>query len=83
VLPDEVAAAQDFLMRRGAHPIARNRLARILMAGRGAADPAEAIKWHLMLAAGGAGDPELDIFASKKSDVATPPTRPPRNGCRR
>jgi TPR repeat protein len=53
--------------RRGS-PVAQNRLARILMAGRGMpADPAAAIKWHTIAKAGGAGDPELDLFAAKQS----------------
>ena len=41
------------------------------MAGRGMpANPTEAVKWHLIAKAGGAGDPELDVFASKqKPDV--------------
>ena len=38
------------------------------MAGRGTpADPTEAIKWHIIAKAGGAGDPELDLFVSKQS----------------
>ena len=38
------------------------------MAGRGMpADPAEAIKWHIVAKAGGASDPDLDMFASKQS----------------
>ena len=46
---------------------AQNRIARILMAGRGLpADPKEAIRWHIIAKAAGAGDPELDYFASKQ-----------------
>jgi hypothetical protein len=37
------------------------------MAGRGMpADPIQAIKWHIVAKAGGAGDPDLDVFASKQ-----------------
>ena len=53
---NETAAAQLFL--KAAHrgsPVAQDRLARILMAGRGLpADPTEAIKWHIIAKAGGA-----------------------------
>ena len=66
---DEAAAAKLFLIaaRRGS-AVAQNRIARILMAGRGMpTDPAEAIKWHLVAKAGGAGDPELDVFAGKQT----------------
>ncbi|HWK94023.1 MAG TPA: tetratricopeptide repeat protein [Pseudolabrys sp.] len=65
----EPAAADTFLRaaRRGS-PIAQNRLARILMAGRGMpADPVEAVKWHIIAKAAGAGDPELDVFVSKQT----------------
>jgi TPR repeat protein len=68
---DEAAAAHLFLLaaRRGS-PIAQNRLARILMAGRGMpADAAEAIRWHIVAKKGGAGDPELDLFASKQTQA--------------
>jgi TPR repeat protein len=68
---DEAAAARLFL--KAAHrgnPVAQNRLARVLMAGRGMpADPTEAIKWHIVAKAGGIGDPELDVFASKQSQT--------------
>jgi TPR repeat protein len=48
-------------------PIAQDRVAHILMAGRGLpADPTEAIKWHIIAKAGGASDPDLDIFAAKQ-----------------
>ena len=65
---NEAAAAQLFLKAsRLGSPIAQNRLARILMAGRGMpADPAEAIKWHIISKAGGASDPDLDLYASKQ-----------------
>ena len=69
VKKDESGAAQLFqkAANRGS-PIAQNRLARILMAGRGMpANPTEAIKWHLISKAGGDSDPELDLFASKQS----------------
>ena len=37
------------------------------MAGRGMpTDPTAAIKWHLIAKANGAGDPDLDVFASKQ-----------------
>ncbi len=37
------------------------------MAGRGLpADPAEAIKWHLVAKATGDSDPDLDTFAAKQ-----------------
>jgi hypothetical protein len=64
---NEAAAAALFLKgaRRGS-PIAQNRLARILSAGRGMKeDPVEALKWHLAAKAGGAGDTFLDTFAGK------------------
>jgi TPR repeat protein len=74
VAKDEAAAARLFLIsaRRGS-PIAQNRLSRILMAGRGMpANPTESVKWHLIAKAGGAGDPDLDVFAGKQSnDVQT------------
>ena len=66
---DEAAAAALFLKaaRRG-NAIAQDRLARILMAGRGMpADPTEAIKWHLIAKAGGGKDPLLDDFAAKQT----------------
>jgi len=69
VSKDETAAAKLFL--KAAHlgnAVAQNRLARILMAGRGMpADPTEAVKWHLVAKAGGDSDPELDAFASKQT----------------
>ena len=69
VKKNEAGAAQLLLKaaKRG-NPIAQNRLARVLMSGRGMpANPTEAIKWHLIAKAGGAGDPELDLFASKQT----------------
>jgi hypothetical protein len=37
------------------------------MAGRGLpADATEAIKWHTIAKAGGAGDPQLDLFVAKQ-----------------
>ena len=66
---DEAAAARLFL--KAAHlgnAVAQNRLARILMAGRGMpADPTEAVKWHIVAKAGGSSDPDLDVFTSKQS----------------
>jgi len=66
---DEAAAARLFLIaaRRGS-PIAQDRLARILMAGRGMpADATEAVKWHIIAKAGGTSDPMLDIFADQQT----------------
>ena len=66
---NEAGAAQLFL--KAAHrgsPIAQNRLARILMAGRGMpANPTAAIKWHIVSKAAGASDPEIDLYASKQT----------------
>jgi len=65
---DESAGAQLFMKaaKRGS-AIAQDRLARILMAGRGVpADPIEAVKWHLVAKAAGDNDPELDAFAAKQ-----------------
>ena len=73
IAKNEAAAAQLFLIaaRRGS-PIAQDRLARILMAGRGMpADATEAIKWHIVAKAGGASDPELDVFAAKQTPAVT------------
>jgi uncharacterized protein len=69
IAKDEAAATAILrkAARRGS-PIAQNRLARILAAGRGApVDPKEAIKWHLIAKAAGASDPNLDDYASKQS----------------
>jgi hypothetical protein len=68
---NEADAAQIFLRAaRLGSPIAQNRLARILMAGRGLpADPTEAIKWHIIAKAAGAGDPDLDLFASQQTQA--------------
>ena len=71
---NEAGAAQLFLKAaRRNSAIAQNRLARILMAGRGMpADAAEAVKWHIVAKSGGASDPELDVFAAKqKPEVRT------------
>jgi len=68
VTKNEAGAAQLLLKaaNRG-NAIAQNRLARILMAGRGMpANAAEAIKWHIISKAEGASDPELDLFASQQ-----------------
>jgi uncharacterized protein len=66
VAKDEARAA--VLFRKAAlrgSPIAQNRLARLLSIGRGApANPAEAIKWHLIAKAGGSSDPYLDQFVA-------------------
>jgi len=65
---DEAAAARLFLKAAQlGSPVAQNRLARVLMAGRGMpADPTAAVKWHMIAKAGGAGDPDLDVFAAKQ-----------------
>jgi hypothetical protein len=66
---NEASAAHILLKaaKRGS-AIAQDRLARILMAGRGLpADPTEALKWHLIAKAAGDNDPELDAFAAKQA----------------
>jgi TPR repeat protein len=68
---NESAAAALFLKaaRRGS-AIAQNRLARVLMAGRGVpADPTQAVKWHIVAKANGSGDPDLDVYAAKQSQA--------------
>ena len=64
VAKNEQSAARFLHARaRKGSPIAQNRLAHILAAGRGMpADPVEAIKWHLISKAGGASDQKLDAF---------------------
>src|ERR1017187_9657100 len=48
--------------RGGAAALITNR-----HSGRGMpADPTEGVKWHLIAKAGGAGDPELDVFVAKQ-----------------
>jgi TPR repeat protein len=72
VAKDEAGAGSLFLKaaRRGS-PIAQNRLARMLAVGRGLpADPVQAIKWHLIAKAAGAGDLFLDDFVQKQSTDA-------------
>jgi len=71
---DEVAATA--LMRKAAlrgSPIAQNRLAHILSAGRGVpANPVEAMKWHLIARSDGRGDPDLDQYmGSQKQEDRT------------
>jgi TPR repeat protein len=64
VAKNESAAAEIFVKaaRRG-NPIAQNRLARILSAGRGMpVDPVAATKWHIISKAAGESDPSLDAF---------------------
>ena len=64
--PGAVALFRKAAMRGS--PIAQNRLARVLAAGRGTtADPVEAMRWHLISKAGGASDTFLDDFAQKQS----------------
>jgi TPR repeat protein len=68
VARDESAAAKLLLIaaRRGS-AIAQDRLARVLMAGRGMpADATEAVKWHMISKAAGDSDPDLDAFAAKQ-----------------
>ena len=46
-----------------------------------AADPTEAVKWHLISKAGGDSDPYLDDFAGRQTPrSAPPPRRPPSPG---
>src|SRR5438046_993816 len=53
--------------RRGGETLGAGRLAQILATGRGlAADPVEAIKWHLVSKAGGEKDAQLDDFINKQ-----------------
>jgi TPR repeat protein len=53
--------------RRGS-AIAQDRMARILMAGRGMpTDATEAVKWHIIAKAGGDSDPDLDAFAAQQT----------------
>jgi TPR repeat protein len=86
VAADERAAAGWF--RRAAeagNPVAANRLARILMAGRGLpADPVEAARWHLFAASAGATDATLDDFVAGLSEDQRQAARlspvPPPNG---
>jgi TPR repeat protein len=67
--PRNEAAAVKMLTdaaKRGS-PIAQNRLARILSSGQGvAADPVEAMKWHIIARTDGRGDPELDVYMGKQ-----------------
>jgi TPR repeat protein len=65
---NEPVAANLFLSaaRRGS-PIAQDRMSHILMAGRGMpTDPTDAVKWHIIAKAGGAGDPDLDVYAGQQ-----------------
>jgi TPR repeat protein len=71
IAKNEAAAAKLLLIaaRRGS-PIAQDRLARVLMAGRGVpADAIEAVKWHIVAKAGGASDPDLDVFAGRQTQA--------------
>ena len=64
---DEGAAAALLLKaaRKGS-PIAQNRIARVLAAGRGMpADPVEAAKWHIIARARGESDTWLEGFLQK------------------
>jgi TPR repeat protein len=52
---------------RKGNPIAQNRLANILAAGRGAnPNPVQAIKWHIIAKAGGVSDVPLDAFVQQQ-----------------
>src|SRR5262249_57945675 len=52
---------------RKGNPIAQNRLANILAAGRGAnPNPMQAIKWHIIAKAGGVSDVPLDAFVQQQ-----------------
>jgi TPR repeat protein len=65
---DESAAAQMLLdaARRGS-PIAQNRVARLLSAGRGVpANPVQAMKWHIIARTDGRGDPDLDAYMARQ-----------------
>jgi TPR repeat protein len=65
---NESAAAEMLLeaARRGS-PIAQNRMARLLSAGRGVpANAVEAMKWHIIAKAGGRGDPDLDAYMARQ-----------------
>jgi TPR repeat protein len=67
--PKNQTAAVKVLTRaakRGS-PIAQNRLARVLSAGEGvAADPVEAMKWHIIARTDGRGDLDLDAFMARQ-----------------
>jgi hypothetical protein len=70
VAKDEPAAVA--LLRKAAlrgNPIAQDRLARVLAAGRGvpAPDPVAATMWHLIAKASGANDTSLDDFVAKQT----------------
>jgi TPR repeat protein len=64
-----VFAARQAALR--GNPVAQNRLAHLYLMGKGvAADPVEAMRWHIAAKAGGAGDPKLDEFMGKQSREA-------------
>ena len=65
---EQAAAALLKKAARKGNPIAQNRLANILAVGRGlAADPVQAIKWHIVAKAGGISDIPLDSFVEKQA----------------
>jgi TPR repeat protein len=66
---DETAAAKLFLKAAMSNnPVAQNRVARILAAGRGLPkDMVEAMKWHLLAKAAGEKDTWLDEQLEKLS----------------
>ncbi|HEX5509234.1 MAG TPA: tetratricopeptide repeat protein [Pseudolabrys sp.] len=69
-IPKNEAAAAHLILLAAQHgnPIAQNRMAHILSAGRGMkADPVDAVKWHLIARASGKGDPDLDIYVAKQT----------------
>ncbi len=64
---EQAAAALLEKAARKGNPIAQNRLANVLAVGRGlAADPVQAIKWHIVAKAGGISDIPLDAFVEKQ-----------------
>lgn len=69
VAKDETAAAKLFLKAAARdNPVAQNRVARLLAAGRGLPkDMVEAMKWHLLARAAGVKDPWLDSELVKLS----------------
>ena len=64
---DETAGARLFLKAAAANnPIAQNRIARLLVAGRGVKqDVVEAMKWHILARGAGEKDPWLDDVLNK------------------
>jgi TPR repeat protein len=67
-IPADEAGGAKWLIRaanRG-NPVAQNRLARLLFAGRGLKqDRVEAMKWHILATSAGLRDPWLDEESKK------------------